>query len=165
MKTISLCDGEFASHWSLTDFYPESEKRLREALASGGDFDTEWFGCKKEINYARYVKENGKFTVSVSVHMDDLYEDENDLIYDAYWDVFGEEDGLSEEDVNKILEAAYSVMIDDRTEISAEIPIDSSFEYLVRKTDELEEEAEQNNSLMYDALKRIVENCCGKHGE
>jgi len=84
MKEIDIAEntGEYASKWGISDFYEEAEQSLRDALASGEDFDTGWFGCKKEINCAQIVREGGEITVCVSAHMDDLWDSE-DLIYDT----------------------------------------------------------------------------------
>ena len=96
MKEVDISSGEYASHYSLTDLYPQSEAKLREALASGEDFDTDWFGCKKEIRYARYIREGNSITVKVSAQMDDLWESD-DLVYDALWEACQTEEELPED--------------------------------------------------------------------
>lgn len=156
MKTIDIAErtGEYASKWGLTDFYPEAEEKLQEVLASGEDFDTGWFGCKKEIRYARIVREEGEIEISVAAHMDDLWE-EDDLIYDALWEVSKIEDELPEEIIDSIREAAI-YDIDDHTELSITLPATSTFDEIVEAMGKLEDEAEENNHRMYLELCEIV---------
>ena len=56
MKEISISAGEYSSKYGLTDLYPESETKLREAFASGEDFTTGWTGYRKEIRYVNYTR-------------------------------------------------------------------------------------------------------------
>ena len=112
MKNIDICCGEYASKYALTDWYEGSEEILREAMASGDDFDTGWFGCRKEIRYARIVRENGLYTVEVSSHCDDLW-DGDDLIYDALWEVSKSEEELPDDIIESIRDTAADCGIDD----------------------------------------------------
>lgn len=155
MKGIDICYGEYASKWGLTDFYEDSEQKLREALASGEDFDTGWFGCKKEIRYAKIERENGKVIVSVSCHMDDLYESD-DLIYDALWSACKIEKELPEEILDSIRDAAIWDGLDDYTSESTELSESASFEEICGSIGRLEESAEQHNSKMFDDLCFVV---------
>ena len=109
MKEIDITYGEYAAKWGLTDLYPESEDKLRQALLSGEDFDTGWWGCKKEIRYCRITQEIGMITVEVSAHMDDLWESD-DLIYDALWETTKQEDELPEEIIDSIRDDAQIVL-------------------------------------------------------
>lgn len=60
------------AHCGLSDWYPEKEKALAEALASGKPFDTGWYGSKKEIASAR-ISSDGK-TVRVEVSVSDDFD-------------------------------------------------------------------------------------------
>ena len=151
---IELCDG-YASKWGLTDFYSEAEQKLRELIDSGEDFDTGWFGCAKEIRYARIVREDGKIVVSVVAHMDDLFESE-DLIYDALWTVSRGEKELSGETIDNIRDWAIDDGIDDATKLSMVLPGGASFEDVVAAVDKLEGEGEENNADMFGRLCEIV---------
>lgn len=155
MKTIEISSGWYASKWGLTDFYPESEEKLRSALDSGEDFETEWFGCKKEIRYAQYERCGETFTVRVACHMDDLFE-EPDLIYDALWEACHMEKEFPEDIIDSIRDAAIGDCIDDSTVLSKDLPASATFEEIIRVTDELEEEAEAENKRMYNTLIDIV---------
>ena len=155
MKDIDICYGMYASKWGLTDFYEESEKKLKDALASGEDFDTGWWGCKKEIRYARICRENGAVTVEVSCHMDDLYESD-DLIYDALWEECRTEEELPDAIIDSIRDAAIWDGIEDSTEMSDTLPHDASFDDIVAKIDRIEEWAEAKNKEMYGKLRAIV---------
>lgn len=161
MKTIDIAEksGEYASKWGLTDFYPEAEEILREALASGEDFETDWFGCKKEIRYARITGSQNEITIEVSAHMDDLWESD-DLIYDALWETTKIEKELPEEILESIRDAViYDV--DDHTDLDASLPRSATFEEIVKAIKNLEYQAEANNHQMYldlcDCVKGHVE--------
>lgn len=156
MKTIDIAErtGEYASKWGLTDFYPEAEEDLRAALESGEDFETDWFGCKKEIRYARITGDEDGITIEVSAHMDDLW-DAEDLIYDALWEATKIEKQLPDEIIDSIRDAAvYDV--DDHTDLDVALPRSASFEEIVRAMEHLEYEAEANNHEMYLELCEIV---------
>lgn len=156
MKTIDIAEktGEYASKWGLTDFYPEAEEVLREALASGEDFETDWFGCKKEIRYAKITGNLEEITIEVSAHMDDMWESD-DLIYDALWETTKIEEELPEEIIESIRDAmVYDV--DDHTDLDATLPRSATFEEIVRAIENLEYEAEANNHRMYLDLCECV---------
>lgn len=154
MKDIDICYGEYASKWGLSDFYEESKAKFMDALNSGEDFDTGWWGCKKEIRYARIVREDGHIMVEVSCNMDDLW-DEDDLIYDALWEERKVDEELPDEIIESILEMAYGD-IDDHTEVAETLPADASFDDIVAVIGKLEDEAEANNTDMYTRLRGIV---------
>lgn len=155
MKEIDICYGMYASKWGLTDFYEESEQKLKDALASGEEFDTGWWGCKKEIRYARIVRDHEDVTVEVSCHMDDLWE-ADDLIYDALWEECHTEEELPDEIIDSIRDAAIDDGIEDSTEMSDTLPRDASFDDIVAKIDRLEEWCESKNTEMYGELRAIV---------
>lgn len=151
MKTIDINHGEFASKWGLTDFYPESEAKLKEALASGEDFTTGWFGCKKEIRYATYTRENNTVYIAVACHMDDLY-DGDDLIYDALYTGCHVEEELPDDIIDSIRDYAIDAGLSDETELTTTLPGDASFEAVVKATRDLEYQAEANNESMFSDL-------------
>lgn len=156
MKKIDLeKNSYYAAKYGVSDFYDEAEQKLREAIASGEDFDTGWFGARKEINYARIVRENGAYTITVSAHMDDLWEGD-DLIYDALWEVAHSEDELPEDIIYSIRDAAFDCGIDDKSECEDVLPADAQFKDIARCLDKLEFEAIKNNDDMYGWLKGIV---------
>ena len=70
MKNTFEGVGGDGSHCGLTDWYDEHEAALAKALAGNGDFDTGWYGSKKEIASARIVRCMGKVVVEVSVSDD-----------------------------------------------------------------------------------------------
>lgn len=154
MKEIDIAEntGEYASKWGISDFYEEAEQSLRDALASGEDFDTGWFGCKKEINYAQIVREGGEITVYVSAHMDDLWDSE-DLIYDT----MKEEVELPEDVIDSIRDFAIDDGIDDNTELSMTLSAEVSYEDIVDALDTLEKEAMEANHSMFLRLADIVD--------
>ena len=60
-----------AAKWDITDFYPEHEKALRDVIAIGGDWDTGWYACKKEIQSGR-VWSNGSEVICYASVSDDF---------------------------------------------------------------------------------------------
>lgn len=154
MRHLNLDDMYYASKWGLIDFYEEAERKLREAINSGEDFDTGWFGCKKEIRYARYEKSEDGFFITVSAHMDDLWDGE-ELIYDALSEI-GIEDELTEELIGEIRDIAMEVGIEDETTVFCKLHSNASFDEVVRETEKAEEEAEEINEDMYRRLCDIV---------
>ena len=156
MDRIDISASCYAACWGLTDFYPESKKKLEEALASGSDFETEWFGCKKEIRSARYRRSEGKFYIEVSEQMDDLFE-QNDLIYDALCEIGHEGCELSEDTINKIRDAAIDSGLGDHTDLTRIIPAEeATYETIIKITEELEQEANDANDAMFRELCDIV---------
>ena len=154
MKGIDINHGEYSSKYGLTDLYPESEAKLREALASGEDFTTDWTGCRKEIRYVKYTREGEHITIEVSAHMDDLWE-ADDLIYDALWTACRVEEELPDDLIDSIREGLCGE-IDDHTDITVVLPSSASFEEILEATGKAEDEAEQNNTEMYNRLCEIV---------
>lgn len=155
MKEIDISCGDYAAKWGISDFYEDSEELLREALDSGEDFTTEW-GCKKEIRYATLTKEDGKITVQVCCHMDDLYE-EDDLIYDALWSRLRTEEELPDELIESIRETASEEWMHDYAEAEAELPASATFEEICAKLEELETDAEKENDETFNHLCNMVE--------
>jgi len=153
MKNIDICCGEYASKYALTDWYEGSEEILREAMASGEDFDTDWFGCRKEIRYARIVRENGLYTVEVSSHCDDLW-DGDDLIYDALWEVSNSEKELPDDIIDSIRDAALDCGIDDSADEAESLPDTATFEEISKLIGKLEVITEAQ---VHDGYRRLCE--------
>lgn len=145
----------YSSHWSLTDFYPETEAKLKELISSQEDFECDWFGCKKEIRYAKYRREGKQFTVEVSVHCDDLW-GEVDLIEDAVWENDIKIDELEREDVENIRDIAIDEGLDDCVKLESIIDSSATFEDVVAETEKLEEEATRQAHAMFEKLCLIV---------
>ena len=156
MKDIEFQNGGiYASKWGLTDFYDGNDDVLRKAVESREDFDTGWFGCKKEIRDARVHREHGELEVEVVAGMDDLW-DEDDLIYDALWTVAKSEDELPEDIIDSIRESAIDSGVDDHTYCNRYLPLDATYETVVETISELENEAEQTNEELCRILCEIV---------
>lgn len=161
MERIDICcGGEYASKWALTDWYEESEKILREAIESGEDFDTGYFGCRKEIRYGRIRRENGVISVEVSAHMDDLY-DGGELIYDALWEVSKSEEELPDDIIESIRDSAVDCGINDFAAEWEDLPPDATFadvDHLISVLeDSVESQNEENFSRLCDIVKDHVE--------
>lgn len=153
MKNIDIEHGAYASKWGLADWYEESEEILRGAMASGEDFDTGYFGCKKEIRYARIVRENGEYTITVSSHSDDLW-DSDDLIYDALWVVSESEEELPDDIIDSIRDAALDCGIDDNVEDSESLPDTATFEEISELIGKLEDTTEAE---VRDGFRRLCD--------
>ena len=154
-KRIDLSSGVYACAWGLTDFYPDCLEKLKEALASGEDFQTERFDCKKELRYGRYTKANGQFKIEVQVNMDDLWESE-DLIYDALWSACKMDIELPDEIIDSIRETASLIGVDDHTLLTSWLPGDATLDQILEATEELEGRCEMANEAMFDTLCQVV---------
>ena len=154
MIDVELTSGTYAAHWGLTDLYPEAEKKLREAVDSGEEFFVE-YGCKKEIRYAKIVREDDT-KVTVFAHMDDLYED-GDLIMDALWSRCKSEDGFDEDVTDDICEEAYEEDINDVACVWSNLPRNASYDEIMTEIGLLENKAERELEVMFDKLCDIVE--------
>ena len=153
IKRIELCSGAYASKWGLTDFYPEAERALSEAIASGESFTTS-YGCKKELLYCTLTRdmEGDDFWIEVTAEMDDLWESA-DLIYDA----MNEEVELPDDIIDSIRDAAIDDGIDDHTTLSMLLSAAASYSDVVEAIETLENEAEEANHNMFLRLTDIVE--------
>lgn len=154
MKMADLCTGEFASCWSLADFYPEAEQNLKELIASGEDFVTN-FGCKKEIRYCTYTRHGDVLSICLTAQMDDLWESD-DLIYDAIWQAYHTVNDFPSEYIESIRGAAMEEGLDDFTTVRGEVRGNITYEAVIEETQRLEDEAEQKNTEMFERLVQIV---------
>lgn len=154
MKEIEITSGAYAASWGLTDFYKDSEQALRDAIASGEDFEVH-YGCKKEIRYATIGRDADGIAVSVTAHMDDLYES-TDLIYDALWEVGKSEEEIPEDVIDSILDEATFFGIEDQSTACQLLPASASFDDICKAINECENEAEGSNNEMFKLLCDIV---------
>ena len=60
----------YAAKWGVADLYEWTGNALRKALEDGYDFDTGKWGAKKEIEYARIVRQGDQIKVTVWVYDD-----------------------------------------------------------------------------------------------
>ena len=150
MKTIDT-NLYYAFKWGLGDPYEETEATLREAIASGEDFETTWMDCKKEIVGCKFTKADGQFLIEVSAGMDDLWESE-DLIYDA----MDEEIELPEHIIDGIRDEAIEFGLDDHSEASYLLPYNATYEEVMDATEQLQRIAMDKNDEMFETLKIIV---------
>ena len=155
MKTIDIAVGDYAARWGLADLYPESRKMLAEALSDSLEFSTEWFGCKKEINYAKVERRNGAVYVSVCCCMDDLF-DSDDLIYDAMYTEFRSTEQLPDDVIEGIRDWAVWSGVDDHTEAVRQVSVDASIDEVISCIGDLESLAEKNNQEMFAELCEYV---------
>lgn len=155
MKVVNISKGEYASKWGIADFCSVSEAKLRGALGSGEDFDTGWFSCMKEIRSGRIIKTAEGISVSVSSHMDDLYE-ENSLIYDALWEVDRSCWELPDAIIDSILDAAVESELNNATTCEETLPVTATYQEICDTLRKLETTAESELRTMFEALCAIV---------
>ena len=158
MKEISICSGEYAAKWGLTDFYSESEKALKDALASGEDFFVT-YGCKKEIRYASIERNAYRISIAVTAWMDDLWES-SDLIYDALWERLKIESELDDETIDSIRNIAIECCLDDHTSEYSILPVTADFNAICAEIEKLESHAEETNEKLFNELCDIVAEHC-----
>ena len=65
--------------WSVSDLYESAAKALEDALLSGEDFDTGWWGVKKEIRSGRVSRIGDQVTVEASA-TDDFDTEGNGMV-------------------------------------------------------------------------------------
>lgn len=133
IKVVNITNGIYASKWGVADFYSEAEQNLRNLLASGEDFETEWCDCQKEPESVKFIREDDRIKVIVSVSIDDLWE-QNDLICDAFYEVFHKEDDTllcNDEFMDAVRDSAMDCGIDDHATSSMSIPADSTYEQVI----------------------------------
>ena len=152
---IEITSGDYAASWGLTDFYDECETLLRSVVESGEDFETDW-GCKKEIRYASIVRDGGCVVVTVTSHMDDLYESD-DLIYDALWERMHTEEEIPADVIERIRDIAIDNGIEDQNEAAFALPRSATFEDICEAIVKLEDYTEAGNTAMFKELCDIVE--------
>lgn len=115
-----------AAHREISEFYPRFEAALKAAIDSGEDFDTDWRGCKHELQTIRIKRENGNVTVSVSQNMVGGVE----LFEAAFFETFGIE-------IWSYLEDFFSHVVENDmlTELSDEYGFDAEamIEYLTNR--------------------------------
>lgn len=143
-KETRISTGEYASKWSLSDFYPECEAKLQALLNAPEDFITDRFGCKKEIHYAQISRINGKLTVWVSCYMD--------LPEDIIWSKV--DDDLPDDLIDSLTNLAYEY--DNYVDEEREMPIDSTLEDIKNVLDILENIADDKlEGIYYDLVSTI----------
>lgn len=162
-------------HWGVTDWYPELEAAIIQALEAGVEFTTGWYGCKKEIHSACISVKDGEAHVEVSAGMDDTC----DLVDTAVWKVFGgnayagsgfeaakkhfQEIGepKADEEIEKIFEQieensnSTGVTFGDENYANASGTCEANLTALTSKLNELMDEAEGQLDEMYEGLVSI----------
>ena len=152
---IIECIGDYASHWGLTDLYPENEKLLREWIESGKDFATTWWGSKKEIVSAKYEAEGDTITVMVSQEIDDLWFS-TDLIEDAICELDLDWDEPSDDAIEAIRDEAMEFGLDDGARAEITLPRNSTYDEVMAATLKAWDETSDKLHSGYETLKIIV---------
>lgn len=168
--------GQHGSSWGLTqDLYPDWEATLREAVASGGEFRARW-GAKKEIRYALVERCLGKYVIAATSHSDDG----EALVEDAVWAIASKANTSAGEQVYPdwtdyldshgrpdhdafVDQVADAVREDPNLQIDepsfacmGELPADATFEQIVAKVSELEDQAERAAEDNFASVQAIV---------
>ena len=158
MKLIEL--GGEAAKWGVADLYDEEYEKLRKAIESGEDFETDWYGCTKESNFAKVSREVGIIRIEVCASMDSLWDD-TDLIYDALWEALTVDEELSDDAIDRIRDEAEKEDITDEVNVEGACEADASFDDVLDKLNDLEARAEEGIDMMYgklcDIVKRVYE--------
>jgi hypothetical protein len=98
--------------WGVSDFYEEAQESLLQALRSGEDFDTGWYGVKKEIQSGRVFREGN--TIYCEASCSDDFDTEG---FGRVWIEIGPEDTNVEytlQDIVIALDAASEEAEQDR---------------------------------------------------
>lgn len=156
IKTYSLSNGLDGCKWGVSDLYEEAEKNLRELLTYSGEFRTKWCSCKKELYAFRLWFTDEYINVQVNQWMDDLYECEGALIYDALeaLDKHGVE--LSEEELDYIRDLCYESDVTDNLTECKIIDRNSTYEQIMETLETLAEITDKELEDYFDVVKNIV---------
>lgn len=114
--------------WGIGDFYPGNEKKLKDAIESGEDFDTGWHGFKKEVQSMRIEKDHRGIEVSVHAEMDDAFE-QMDLFTDFL--TSEELERITDEQVEEIRDYLYMTDFSCEVTDSETIDRDSDFDKIM----------------------------------
>lgn len=143
--------GWYGAQWGVSDIYEDLQQPLVDAIASGAPFDTEWYGAKKEIEYARISRQRRNGPILVEVR-DCGMDEARDLADTVVWKAAGGNKvcdsgwhhlanlGLSEDDIERVLEelADASEIGDDwSVEREATLHWKSGLPRILAKMDEL----------------------------
>lgn len=121
MKKVELTDKIHTSHWGASDFYPQVEEKLQQLLddiqnSDDGDIRLEVNGAaKKEVHYFKIILSKDGAEVVCSEGMD---EDE-DLVYDAIWNLYRTEPEINEHVMENILESMIEEGVTSYAEVNA----------------------------------------------
>ena len=163
VKDYDIADsGTYASSWGLTSLYEECEKNLKFLLNSGENFRASW-SSKKSLQSVTIMRIEETLQITANVWMDELWESE-DLIYDAYYDVSGCEDELSDETIDYIRDIAFEVGCDDHASASWK-GVCLGYDEIMKRIDSLAEEAECKLVKWYEQLKVIVEDAINEQSK
>ena len=155
VPTVNITSNGDGSHCGLTDLYLDVEKKLRELILSGKDFQTERCGSKNELCSAQYTRAGGVLSVAVHSWIDELY-GEGNLIYDALWDLPHEISALSDKTIEAIQNVAMECGIKDEVDTSENLPEGATFEDVMAAVERIEKENDQLLSDMFAMLENIV---------
>ena len=169
-KTVEVeCPGCYASHWGLTDLYPETEELLRKLLDSGEDFRTTWWGAKKEIVYAQYEADGDELSVTVQNQMDDLWDGSHDLIWDAIDDLkyvdkklpadWEADDDFTDFVLECINDWNNPMDIEDSAISITILPRTTTYENLMEAVSKTWDDAYNKCQTMYNELKELILYC------
>ena len=145
--------GYYASHWGLTDLYPEVEQELQKLIESKKPFVTSSLDSKKEIGgwSMSRAEEDGNISISVWAAMDEGY----DLIYDAT------EEELTSEEETEALDYFYeecSSELESHILIEASSTLDDILLEVSSVYDELTNELHSYFEIMVDIVNAILKN-------
>jgi hypothetical protein len=92
MENIELTTDEYAADHSVAKLFPDAEKRLANALASGKEFCAAW-ECGRAPTYGGVCRRERDVIVNVAADFDGL--DEDGEILSDMWERFAPEGSLS----------------------------------------------------------------------
>lgn len=145
----------YGSHWGITDLYPEIRRDINELLIGDRPFKVRW-GSKKQLWSGSIERlEDGELEVGAIASCDEGF----DLITDAWWQAYRNEDYPDGEQMEEIADEAYGcdILLDDPTFCEfARMPASSTLDEVLEKLSDLMDEAEKASSANFDRLVDVV---------
>lgn len=154
-----------AAHWGLTDLYPEVRAKLEELVRSGEPFRTGRLDSKKAIcGFALFRKlTNGPLEVSVWAAMDEGADLVNDAVPNG-----ASYDFLTDADIDAILDEVdkewWQLGYSSETERSEVVSGDTGLDEILKKAEELLEDADAQLEEAFEDVKARVRDAIVKNG-
>ena len=154
-----------AAHWGLTDLYPEVRAKLEELVRNGEPFRTGGLDSKKAIcGFSLFRKlTNGPIEIFVWAAIDEGA----DLVADAIPNG-ASYDFLTDEDIDSILDAMdeewWQLGYSSETERSEAVPGDTGLDEILKKAEELLEDADAQLEEAFGDVKERVREAIIKNG-
>lgn len=162
IESINLDDdGGDASKYGASDFYDEAEAKLIGLLSSGKPFSV-CGSCRKEAISYEIEKTDKHIICKVFQSMDE----NEDLLDDAIWDVFGRNIELSPEETENLLDLMFESGVYSEAEDSVTLPPEyDSLDDIKKALDAAQDSTNELLEEQYSTVKYLVKEFIENKGE